>query len=293
MASVTSQLVPLESNFLVPNATFFVELAAFALLFFLLAKYVIPPINRAMTARQDAIRTAVRGSRGGQGGRPQGRGGVQGADRRRPPRGGPDPRGGPRAGCGDHRGDARAGAGRGRPHRRARARADRGRAQGTRSRRCGPRSGPWPRRWPGGSSGESLEDDERSGRVVDRFLADLETLEASEAAGQDGAQLMLRGASAEALAELTEQLGRSGRSRDADDARRRAVRGRRILRADAALRRVATDARSPAEAKPGLAEPVFGRPGRRRAPLRIVTDAVGRRWTAQRRPARRRSSGSA
>ena len=56
MASVTSQLVPLESNFLVPNATFFVELAAFALLFFLLAKYVIPPINRAMTARQDAIR---------------------------------------------------------------------------------------------------------------------------------------------------------------------------------------------------------------------------------------------
>ncbi|MDF1603761.1 F0F1 ATP synthase subunit B [Nocardioides sp. YIM 152315] len=46
----------MESNFLVPNATFFVELAAFALLLFLLAKYVIPPINRAMTRRQDAIR---------------------------------------------------------------------------------------------------------------------------------------------------------------------------------------------------------------------------------------------
>jgi F-type H+-transporting ATPase subunit b len=45
-----------QSNFLVPNATFFVELAAFLLLLFLLAKYVIPPINRAMTARQDAIR---------------------------------------------------------------------------------------------------------------------------------------------------------------------------------------------------------------------------------------------
>ncbi len=57
MASVTSQLVPLQSNFLVPNATFLVELAVFALLFFLLAKYVVPPINRAMTARQDAIRT--------------------------------------------------------------------------------------------------------------------------------------------------------------------------------------------------------------------------------------------
>jgi F-type H+-transporting ATPase subunit b len=30
--------------------------------------------------------------------------------------------------------------------------------------------------------GESLDDDERSGRVVDRFLADLETLETSKAA---------------------------------------------------------------------------------------------------------------
>jgi len=34
--------------------------------------------------------------------------------------------------------------------------------------------------------GESLEDDERSGRVVDRFLADLETLETSKEAVQDG-----------------------------------------------------------------------------------------------------------
>jgi F-type H+-transporting ATPase subunit b len=56
MASVTSLLVPMESNFLVPNATFFVELAAFLLLFWLLAKFIIPPINRAMTSRQDAIR---------------------------------------------------------------------------------------------------------------------------------------------------------------------------------------------------------------------------------------------
>jgi F-type H+-transporting ATPase subunit b len=46
----------MASNFLVPNATFFVELAAFAIMFWILAKYVIPPINKAMTARQDAIR---------------------------------------------------------------------------------------------------------------------------------------------------------------------------------------------------------------------------------------------
>ena len=66
MARVTSQLVPLERNFLVPNGTFFVELGAFALLFFLLAKYVIPPINKAMTpARTRSGRSSP--STGGQG----------------------------------------------------------------------------------------------------------------------------------------------------------------------------------------------------------------------------------
>ena len=49
-------MTPLESNFLVPNGTFFVELFAFLLILFILGKYVIPPINKAMTARQDAIR---------------------------------------------------------------------------------------------------------------------------------------------------------------------------------------------------------------------------------------------
>ena len=44
------------SNFLVPNGTFFIELAAFLLLFFLLTRYVIPPINGAMERRQEAIR---------------------------------------------------------------------------------------------------------------------------------------------------------------------------------------------------------------------------------------------
>ncbi len=53
----SAALLPMEtSNFLVPNATFFVELFAFALMVFILAKYVIPPINNAMTSRQEAIR---------------------------------------------------------------------------------------------------------------------------------------------------------------------------------------------------------------------------------------------
>jgi len=49
-------MTPLESNFLVPNGTFFVELIGFAIMFFVIARYIVPPINRAMTARQDAIR---------------------------------------------------------------------------------------------------------------------------------------------------------------------------------------------------------------------------------------------
>jgi F-type H+-transporting ATPase subunit b len=53
---ISPALVPMASNFLVPNGTFFVELFAFALIFFLLARYIIPPINDAMTRRQDAIR---------------------------------------------------------------------------------------------------------------------------------------------------------------------------------------------------------------------------------------------
>jgi F-type H+-transporting ATPase subunit b len=44
-----------ESNFLVPNATFFVELFAFLIILFVLARYVIPPINKAMTERQQRI----------------------------------------------------------------------------------------------------------------------------------------------------------------------------------------------------------------------------------------------
>lgn len=58
MDTLSSGLVPLaaDSNFLVPNGTFIVELIGFAVIVFILARWVIPPINRAMTARQDAIR---------------------------------------------------------------------------------------------------------------------------------------------------------------------------------------------------------------------------------------------
>jgi F-type H+-transporting ATPase subunit b len=56
MTTPVTHVIPLASNFLVPNGTFIVELIAFALILFLLRKYVIPPINKAMVSRQEAIR---------------------------------------------------------------------------------------------------------------------------------------------------------------------------------------------------------------------------------------------
>ncbi len=43
-------------NFLVPNWTFVFELVSFGIIMFVLWKYVIPPINAAMTERQEKIK---------------------------------------------------------------------------------------------------------------------------------------------------------------------------------------------------------------------------------------------
>ena len=43
------------SNFLLPNATFIPEMITFFVLLWLLAKYVVPPINRAMESRRAQI----------------------------------------------------------------------------------------------------------------------------------------------------------------------------------------------------------------------------------------------
>jgi F-type H+-transporting ATPase subunit b len=48
-----------SSNFLVPNATFFVELAAFLIVLGVLAKWVLPVINKAMEDRQATLRQAL------------------------------------------------------------------------------------------------------------------------------------------------------------------------------------------------------------------------------------------
>jgi F-type H+-transporting ATPase subunit b len=51
--------VLVASNFLVPNATFVVELIAFLLVLGVLARYVLPPVNNAIRARQEVIRQSL------------------------------------------------------------------------------------------------------------------------------------------------------------------------------------------------------------------------------------------
>ena len=47
------------SIFLLPNGTFFVELLVVAVILFLMTKYILPPLNRAMEGRQEKIRSAL------------------------------------------------------------------------------------------------------------------------------------------------------------------------------------------------------------------------------------------
>ena len=187
MASVTGLLVPMESNFLVPNGTFLVELAAFALLFFLLAKYVIPPINRAMTARQEAIRQQFadldhakeEANQAEEDFKAQIAEARHEAARIRE-----ESREQGAAIIAEMREQAQAEASRIVEHAHAQISAERQQAVATLRAEVGTLA----TTLAGRIVGESLEDDERSARVVDRFLADLETLEASEAASTSGAQ---------------------------------------------------------------------------------------------------------
>ena len=55
MASGATVLADGGSNFLVPNATFFAELFAFLVIFYLLRRYVLPPVQKALSERQEII----------------------------------------------------------------------------------------------------------------------------------------------------------------------------------------------------------------------------------------------
>jgi F-type H+-transporting ATPase subunit b len=52
-----------NNNFLVPNATIIVELIAFAIVVFLIYRYVVPAVSKSMTERQETIRKQIDDSR--------------------------------------------------------------------------------------------------------------------------------------------------------------------------------------------------------------------------------------
>jgi F-type H+-transporting ATPase subunit delta len=92
----------------------------------------------------------------------------------------------------------------------------------------------------------------------------------------------LRGASAEALAVLTAQLDDAiGTAKSAGALGDELFTVSRLVRGEPGLRRFATDASLPADAKQGMVQQVFkGRLGD--ATLELLTAAVGRRWTLSR-----------
>ena len=90
---------------------------------------------------------------------------------------------------------------------------------------------------------------------------------------------MLRGASAEAQAQLISEL--EGAQGDAGKLGEELLGVAAVLRSEAALRRIATDASVEPEAKAGLAADVF-RNALGEIALGLVTSAVQHRWTSPR-----------
>src|SRR4051812_8022261 len=92
----------------------------------------------------------------------------------------------------------------------------------------------------------------------------------------------LRGASADSLRELTAELdGALGAGEHAERVSRELYNVASLLRSEPALRRFATDASLPTEAKQGLIRQVFtGKLDD--TTFALVTSAAGRRWTSAR-----------
>jgi F-type H+-transporting ATPase subunit b len=171
--SSSTTVLPLAANFLVPNGTFLVSLLAFVILIYIFGKYIIPPINKAMTERQEAIRKEFADLEDAQAearkaeaeykeqlnnakheaarireeAREQGAQIVQ-----------------------DAREKAQTEADRVLEHGHAQLEADRKAAMASLRRDVGSLA----TNLAGRIVGESMDDDERQGRVVERFLADLE-----------------------------------------------------------------------------------------------------------------------
>ncbi len=188
MLQVAAGLIPLASNFLAPNGTFLVEVIAFGIIVWILAKFVIPPINKAMTARQEAIRTqfAELDDAKDDAHKAEEEFKAQIADARKQAakiREEASEQGNQIVA--EAREKANVEASRIIDHGHAQIEAERKQAVASLRAEVGTLA----TELAGRIVGESLQDDERSTRVVDRFLANLETMETAEKAGQSaGAQ---------------------------------------------------------------------------------------------------------
>jgi F-type H+-transporting ATPase subunit b len=175
------EVVPLASNFLVPNGTFIVELVAFAIIFFILARYIVPPINKAMTARQDAIRQEFAEAEAAKdkAHSAEEEFKAQLADaRKEAARIREEAREQGTSIIAEAKEQAQVEAQRIKDQAQAQIAAERQAALTSLRAEVGTLA----TSLAGRIVGESLEDDERSSRVVDRFLADLESLETSKTA---------------------------------------------------------------------------------------------------------------
>jgi F-type H+-transporting ATPase subunit b len=185
MVHVTAGIVPLASNFLVPNGTFVVELIAFGVIVWILAKFVIPPINRAMESRQEAIKKdfaeleeAKAAAR-----KAEEEFKAQIADaRHEAAKIREEAREQGAQIISEARDQGQSESERIIEHGHAQVRAERQQAVASLRAEVGTLAIDLA----GRIVGESLEDDERSTRVVDRFLENLESMENAQAAAQDG-----------------------------------------------------------------------------------------------------------
>ena len=180
-----TNVLPMASNFLVPNGTFWVELIAFVVMFAILLKFIIPPINRAMTARQDAIRQQFADLEGAkaEAKKAEEEFKAQIADaRHEAAKIREEAREQGAQIVGEAREQAQAEAERIKQNGHAQVRAERQQAVASLRAEVGTLAIDLA----GRIVGESLDDDERSTRVVDRFLADVESMQTAEAAVQDG-----------------------------------------------------------------------------------------------------------
>jgi F-type H+-transporting ATPase subunit b len=194
MVHVATGPIPLASNFLVPNGTFLVELIAFAIIVWLLAKFVIPPINKAMTDRQAAIRKQFaeldeakdEAQKAEDEYKSQLADARQAANKIRE-----EAREQGNQIVADAKEKAQAEADRIIENGHGQVRAERQQAVASLRAEVGTLA----TQLAGRIVGESLEDDERSNRVVDRFLTDLEAMQAAQAKGQETAGAAQDGAS--------------------------------------------------------------------------------------------------